>query len=84
MKTNDIKKGMRVKLTNGWFGTMKDNARGNIRLVDVEGYCREIGSVYSWDIESVILNDGTVHPAVYTDAQLIQKSIVDAAFKMLK
>ena len=33
MKTNDIKKGMVVKLHNGWYGIMADNMRGNTRLV---------------------------------------------------
>ena len=50
MKTNEIKKGMRVKLRNTWEGTMMDNAKGDRRMVDVEGFCREIGSVYSHDI----------------------------------
>lgn len=58
MLTNDIKNGMRIKLKNGWFGTMMDNARGNTRMVEVEGYEREIGSVYSWDIESVVPTKG--------------------------
>jgi hypothetical protein len=55
MKTNDIKKGMRVKLANGWYGTMADNAKGNTRMVDVEGTYRETGSVYSHDIVKVLL-----------------------------
>ena len=50
MKTNDIKKGMVVKLNNGWFGIMADNMRGNTHMVDVDGMYREIGSVYSHDI----------------------------------
>lgn len=51
MKTNDIKKGDRIKLAHsGWFGTMKDNMKGNRRMAEVEGYCTEIGSVYSHDI----------------------------------
>jgi hypothetical protein len=50
MKTNDIKKGMVVKLNNGWFGIMADNMKGNTRMVDVDGMYREIGSVYSHDI----------------------------------
>ena len=53
MKTNDIKKGMRVYLRCGWYGTMADNMRGNTRMVDVEGIFREIGSVYAHDIVSV-------------------------------
>jgi hypothetical protein len=50
MKTNDIKKGMAVRLNNGWYGIMADNMRGNTRMTDVDGYFREIGSVYSHDI----------------------------------
>lgn len=50
MKTNDLKKGDRIQLRNGWFATMADNARGDTRMADVEGFCREIGSVYSHDI----------------------------------
>ena len=53
MKTNDIKKEMRVQLRNGWFGTMKDNQRGNTRMVEVEGIYTETGSVYSHDIVRV-------------------------------
>ena len=32
MFTNDIKKGMRVQLNNGWYGTMYDNRKGNTRI----------------------------------------------------
>ena len=50
MKTADIKKGMRVRMRNGWYGTMMDNQRGTTRMVEVEGYYTEMGSVYSHDI----------------------------------
>ena len=53
MLVNDVKKGMRVQLRNGWYGTMADNAKGNVRMVDVEGLYREIGSVYAHDIATV-------------------------------
>lgn len=53
MKTNEIRKGMRIRLNNGWFATMADNAKGNIRMADVEGLYRETGSVYSHDIVAV-------------------------------
>lgn len=49
-KTNDIKKGTRVQLRNGWFATVVDNARGNTRLASVEGYVTETGSIYAHDI----------------------------------
>jgi hypothetical protein len=57
MKTNDIKKGMRIQLKNGWFGTMMDNKKGNTRLAEIEGYFTEIGSVYATDIARVLIND---------------------------
>jgi hypothetical protein len=52
IKTNDIKKGTRVQLRNGWFATLVDNARGNTRLASVEGYVTETGSIYAHDIVS--------------------------------
>jgi hypothetical protein len=48
--TNDLKKGTEIKLRNGWFGTLTDNAKGNIREAEVRGDFTETGSVYSHDI----------------------------------
>ena len=50
MKTNDLKKGQRIKLRNGWEAVLKDNMRGNRRLAEVYGWHTETGSVYSHDI----------------------------------
>lgn len=77
MKTNDIKKGMRVQLTNGWYGTMKDNARGNTRMVEVDGFFKEIGSVYAHDIAVVLTASGWV-PVYHTDAQMNLRNRVKA------
>ena len=78
MKTNDIKKGMRVQLANGWYGTMADNARGNIRMVDVEGIYREIGSVYSHDINFVLDSEHSQWRKVeHTDAQKKMRQMVE-------
>jgi len=52
MTTNDLKKGTRVLLNNGWEATLEDNRKGNIRLATVYGYCEEMGSIYSHDIVS--------------------------------
>ena len=71
MKTNDIKKGMRVYLNSGWEGTMKDNARGNRRMVEVEGIYTEIGSVYAHDIVGVLdVELGQWMQIEYTPSQL--------------
>jgi hypothetical protein len=56
MKTSEIKKGMRILLSNGWYATMKDNLRGSTRLAEVEGFYTETGSVYSHDIVAVEVN----------------------------
>ena len=73
MKTNDIKKGMRILLANGWFGTMADNRKGNTRLAEVEGIYRELGSVYSHDIVEVEV-DGCFVPVEHTPAQVKLRS----------
>ena len=58
MKTNEIRKGARVQLRNGWEADMMDNAKGNTRLAMVFGFEREAGSVYSHDIVRVqVKND---------------------------
>ena len=57
MLANDIKRGMRVQLRCGWYGTMADNLKGSTRMVDVEGTFREIGSVYTRDIVKVGIVD---------------------------
>ena len=49
IKTNDLKKGARVKLASGWYATIQDNARGNTRMATVEGFVTETGSVYAHD-----------------------------------
>jgi hypothetical protein len=50
MKTNDLKKGHRVKLANGFMAVIDDNLRGNTRQAVVHGYSTDTGSVYSHDI----------------------------------
>jgi len=56
MTTNDIKKGMRVLLYNGWEARIEDNKKGNIRFATVFGDYTEMGSIYAHDIESVEVN----------------------------
>jgi len=69
MVTNELKSGTRIHLRNGWFGTLKDNKRGNIRLAEVEGYVTEIGSVYAHDILEYKDASGW-QPVEHTPAQL--------------
>ena len=71
MKTNDIKKGTRLKLACGWYGTMADNKKGNTRIVDVEGFERETGSVYAHDIVIAKNAAGEWEPVEHTPDQIL-------------
>jgi hypothetical protein len=74
MKTNDIKKGQRIQLNNGWSGTMFDSKKGNIRTAEIEGDFKEIGSVYAHDISRAQDDQGVWHTVELTDSQLKLKS----------
>ena len=74
MLTNDIKKGMEIKLSCGWKAIMQDNKKGNIRVAEVFGYEHETGSVYAYDIVLVKV-DGFWHHVEHTPAQLKQKAM---------
>lgn len=80
MLANDIKKGMQLKLKGtGWSATMSDNKKGNIRMCDVQGIHREMGSVYIWNIAEV-LNPATNkwEPVELTAKQLKDKQTVNS------
>jgi hypothetical protein len=53
MLANDLKKGARVQLRNGWQADVYDNAKGSRRMCKVYGFVTEIGSVYTHDITHV-------------------------------
>ncbi len=84
MKTNDIKKGMKIKsvqLGTPVTGIMMDNMKGNTRLVDVKGsevgLFDEMGSVYSHDITAV-KNGESWEQVEHTPAQLKLKKQLSA------
>ena len=86
MKTNDLKKGDRVQLRNGWFATIADNAKGNTRIATVEGFETETGSVYSHDIMHALAApygaevEETWMRVEHTPAQLKLKTTVEGMF----
>ena len=80
MKTNDLKKGMRVLLRNGWYATIMDNKRGNSRLAEVEGIVTEIGSVYAHDIVKVRKDEGIWENVEHTEKQLGVRRMVGKLF----
>lgn len=69
MKTNDIKKGVRVRLRNGWEAIVADNAKGTIRMCEVFGDFTEIGSVYAHDIVQYQAADKSWMDVEHTPAQ---------------
>ena len=60
IKTNELKKGALVRLANGWYATIQDNRKGDVRFATVEGHVTESGSIYAHDIVSAQLSDGWV------------------------
>jgi hypothetical protein len=79
MTTNEIKKGTRFKLKSGWFATMADNRKGNIRLATVEGDYTETGSVYAHDIVSVLIGEAW-QPVEHTSKQTKVRDLNVALF----
>ena len=77
-KTNDIKKGTRLKLRNGWEADMYDNAKGNTRVVTVHGFCTDTASVYSHDIVAYKDENGEWQEVEHTPAQIKCKKMNDA------
>ena len=81
MKTNDIKKGMKIKTNQlGMLtsGKMSDSKRGNIRMIythgEEVGMVNEMGSVYAWNIIEVFNEDKDKWEQVeHTDKQLKDK-----------
>lgn len=71
MKTNDLKKGARVVLRNGWEAEMADNRKGWSRYAKVYGEFTEVGSIYTHNIVEYKGEDGKWHDDIeYTKDQL--------------
>lgn len=76
VKTNDLKKGTPITLRNGWAAIIMDNKKGDIRLAEVDGLFKEIGSIYAHDIDTAFINGEWVI-VDYTKSQLQLKEMVD-------
>lgn len=76
MKTNDLKKGARIRLANGWEATIEDNKKGNIRLATVYGFETEMGSVYSHDMTHYLNFAGEWERIEHTPAQVKLRATV--------
>lgn len=56
IETNDLKKGTPITLKNGWAAVIMDNKKGDTRLAEVDGYFKEIGSIYASDIDTAYVD----------------------------
>ena len=63
IETNSLKKGTPITLKNGWAAIIMDNKKGDTRLAEVDGYFKEIGSIYASDIDTAFI-DGKWQPVV--------------------
>jgi predicted transcriptional regulator len=79
MKTNDLKKGTRVMLSNGWVADLLDNMKGKIRTAKVYGLATEMGSIYTHDIVQYQEADGRWNDDIeYTVDQIELRHTVQA------
>lgn len=79
MLTKEIKKGDRIQMHNGWYGTMLDSKLGTIRMAEIEGNYTEMGSVYSFDI-AYVLKHGQKVPVEYSAKELQVKEMNHSLF----
>lgn len=80
IKTNDLKKGARVRLSNGWYATIADNARGNTRMATVEGFVTETGSVYAHDIQETFIGGDWLKVTHTKDQQQMRQRVTTWGF----
>ena len=69
MKTNELKKGTRIKLRNGWEAELWDNCKGNTRVANVFGMFEEAGSIYAHDIVAYKKDSNWYTDIEYSEAQ---------------
>ena len=77
MLTKEIRKGTIVHLRNGFRARVEDNmVNGSTRLCTVfgaeSGFFDEMGSVYTTDIVTVELSDGSAVLVTFTEKQKLQ------------
>jgi hypothetical protein len=77
LNSNDLKKGTQIMLKSGFGAVLYDNKKGNIRLAEVDGIFKEIGSIYSHDIDQAFIN-GNWHPVTHTKKQKELNTLINA------
>jgi hypothetical protein len=81
INTNDLKKGTPITLKNGWAAVIMDNKKGATRMAEVDGFVKEIGSVYASDIDTAFV-DGKWQPVTRQTKQ--QNDMINALIDMDK
>ncbi|MBL4844584.1 MAG: hypothetical protein JKY65_03580 [Planctomycetes bacterium] len=83
MRTNDVKKGAKVRLTDGRVMEVCDNRRRNVR--GIRGPCPifpapavQRGDSYVWEWAAVLLPDGSWESIELTDSQCAARRCADA------
>jgi hypothetical protein len=77
LNSNDLKKGTQIMLKSGFGAVLYDNKKGNIRLAEVDGIFKEIGSIYAYDIDQAFIN-GNWHPVTHTKKQKELNTLINA------
>ena len=77
LNTNDLKKGTQIMLKSGWAAVLYDNKKGNTRLAEVDGIFKEIGSIYSHDIDQAFIGGQWV-PVTHTKKQKDLNTLINA------
>ena len=87
MLQNDMKKGQTGITRDGIRFRIEDNKKGNIRMATVYassvGLYDEMGSIYTSDIATVDMPDGTTQPLEQTKAQAKQAKKTQDIYKSL-
>jgi len=87
MLQNDMKKGQTGITKDGIRFRIEDNKKGNIRMATVYassvGLYDEMGSIYTSDIATVDMPDGTTQPLEQTKAQAKQAKKTQDIYKSL-
>jgi hypothetical protein len=87
MLQNDMKKGQTGITKDGIRFRIEDNKKGNIRMATVYassvGLDDEMGSIYTSDIATVDMPDGTTQPLEQTKAQAKQAKKTQDIYKSL-
>ncbi len=82
--TNQLKKGARVKLDNGWEAVLEDNqCKRNTRLATEYGISTDKGSIYVHDIVEAYI-DGKWVPVLLNDKQKASKDFVTKVWNDFK